>query len=137
MSRHVLVIGATLLDTKGKPLAGMEPGTSNPAFIRHSRGGTARNVAENLGRLGAEVLLVSAVGDDHTGQLLIDQTAEAGVDVEHIQTVSDCNPESRHSGTRGPPGPAIRPAHLCRSLFYPSGSQTAGLSGWTAPLSAS
>jgi pseudouridine kinase len=91
MSRHVLVIGATLLDTKGKPLAGMEPGTSNPAFIRHSRGGTARNVAENLGRLGAEVLLVSAVGDDQTGRLLIDQTAEAGVDVEHIQTVSDCN----------------------------------------------
>ena len=43
MGKHILVIGATLLDTKGKPLAGLEPGTSNPAHIRSTRGGTARN----------------------------------------------------------------------------------------------
>ena len=56
MAGHVLVIGATLLDTKGKPVAGLEPGTSNTAEIRSTRGGTARNVAENLARLGAEVV---------------------------------------------------------------------------------
>ncbi len=87
MAEHVLVIGATLLDTKGKPVAGLEPGTSNPAHIRHTRGGTARNVAENLSRLGADVLLVSAVGDDQTGLQLVAQTAEAGVDVQYVQTV--------------------------------------------------
>ncbi len=34
MAKHVLVIGATLLDTKGMPMAGLEPGPSNPAEIR-------------------------------------------------------------------------------------------------------
>jgi pseudouridine kinase len=91
MAEHVLVIGATLLDTKGKPLAGLEPGTSNPATIKHTRGGTARNVAENLGRLGADVLLVSAVGEDATGRRLLEQTAEAGVNLDYVQIL----PEAR------------------------------------------
>lgn len=85
MTEHVLVIGATLLDTKGKPVAGLEPGTSNPAEIRSTRGGTARNVAENLARLGAEVVLISAVGDDPTGRQLLIQTAEAGVNLDTVE----------------------------------------------------
>ncbi|RMG90883.1 MAG: ribokinase [Chloroflexi bacterium] len=91
MGNHVLVIGATLLDTKGKPIAGLEPGTSNPARIRVTRGGTARNVAENLGRLGADVILLSAVGNDRTGERLIQQTAEANVNVDYVLTVEGQN----------------------------------------------
>jgi pseudouridine kinase len=87
MGDHFLIIGATLLDSKGKPRAGLEPGTSNPAHIRHTRGGTARNVAENLACFGAEVKLLSAVGDDHTGRQLVAQTAEAGVDVTDVQLI--------------------------------------------------
>jgi pseudouridine kinase len=88
MGDHFLIIGATLLDSKGKPRAGLEPGTSNPAHIRHTRGGTARNVAENLACFGAEVRLLSAVGDDDTGRQLTAQTAEAGVDVSDVQVIS-------------------------------------------------
>ncbi len=91
MGEHILVIGATLLDTKGKPVAGLEPGTSNPAHIRSTRGGTARNVAENLGRLGADVYLISAIGADLTGEQLIGPTADAGVNVENVLTVPDKN----------------------------------------------
>jgi len=89
MGDHFLIIGATLMDSKGKPRLGLEPGTSNPAHIRHTRGGTARNVAENLACFGAEVRLLSAVGDDQTGRLLVSQTAEAGVDVSDVQVISD------------------------------------------------
>jgi pseudouridine kinase len=89
MGDHVLVVGATLLDSKGKPVAGLEPGTSNPAFIRYTRGGTARNVAENLSLLGADVILLSAVGDDPTGAWLLSPTAQAGVNLEHVLTVAD------------------------------------------------
>lgn len=81
MDNHILVIGATLMDVKGKPIAGLEPSTSNPASIRITRGGTARNVAENLGRLGAEVVLITAVGNDVVGDFLLAQTADAGVDI--------------------------------------------------------
>ncbi|MDX1662927.1 MAG: carbohydrate kinase family protein [Candidatus Promineifilaceae bacterium] len=86
MSEHVLVIGATLLDVKGKPVEGLEPGTSNPGEIRTTRGGTARNVAENLALLGADAYLISAVGDDRLGGQLLQQTADAGVNVEHVFT---------------------------------------------------
>lgn len=91
MAGHVLVIGAILQDTKGKPTSGLEPGTSNPAHIRHVRGGTARNVAENLARLGAEVILISSVGDDYAGRLLVSQTQESGVNTELVLFIDGSN----------------------------------------------
>lgn len=91
MSGNILVIGATLLDIKGMPTTGLEPGVSNPSTIRSVRGGTARNVAENLGLLGANVTLISAVGDDITGRRLLAQTAMANVNVEHVITVEGAN----------------------------------------------
>lgn len=91
MGEHILVIGATLLDIKGKPHAGLEPGTSNSSDIRITRGGTARNVAENLGLLGATVKLISTVGDDRSGERLIAQTAAANVDTAHVRIVPDKN----------------------------------------------
>jgi pseudouridine kinase len=91
MGDHVLVIGAILQDTKGKPTAGLEPGTSNPAEIRHVRGGTARNVAENLARLGADVILFSAVGSDNVGKQLVAQTEESGVNIAHVLSVDGSN----------------------------------------------
>ena len=89
MAEQILVVGATLLDSRGKPIAGLAPGTSNPSNIRVTRGGTARNVAENLGRLGAEVRLISAVGSDLIGQHLVRQTAASGVDTELMQVIDD------------------------------------------------
>lgn len=91
MTEHILVIGGTLLDAKGKPRAGLEPGTSNPSTIRITRGGTARNVAENLGRLGAAVKLMSAVGNDVIGHRLLQQTADADVDTSFVQVVDGKN----------------------------------------------
>lgn len=87
MGDHVLLIGAILLDVKGKPVAGLEPGVSNPAEIRSTRGGTARNVAENLSRLGTEVVLISAVGNDLPGRQLLEQTAASGVNVDNVAII--------------------------------------------------
>lgn len=87
MDKHVLVIGAMLLDTKGTPTQGLEPNVSNSAEIRNVRGGTARNVAENLALLGANVCLISAVGDDISGRRLLAQTAAANVNTEHVRII--------------------------------------------------
>ncbi|WP_243355270.1 carbohydrate kinase [Bacillus litorisediminis] len=51
-------------------------GTSNPAFSVKACGGVARNVAENLGRLGCSVSLITVVGDDYEGQWLLDYTKD-------------------------------------------------------------
>jgi pseudouridine kinase len=80
----VLVIGAMAVDAKGRPRRALVPGSSTRGTVRLSVGGVARNVAENLARLGVHATLLSAVGDDPMGRLLLDATARAGVDVEHV-----------------------------------------------------
>lgn len=80
----VLVIGAAGQDLVGKLLHDLQPATSNPGRIRISFGGVARNVSENLARLGHPVTLLTAVGQDWTGEQLIKQIQGAGVDTSHI-----------------------------------------------------
>ncbi|OGO16256.1 MAG: hypothetical protein A2Y93_09145 [Chloroflexi bacterium RBG_13_68_17] len=82
-SGHVLVIGAAGLDIVGRPTGELITGASTPAILRTSLGGVSRNVAENLARLGSEVVLVAAVGDDVEGGRLLNQTAGAGVNVDY------------------------------------------------------
>jgi len=84
----VVVIGGANLDLVGRPLHALVAGTSNPGRIRVSPGGVGRNVAENLGRLGAPTLLLSAVGDDATGRHILEVTEALGVDVSRVLITS-------------------------------------------------
>jgi len=81
---HLLIIGAASLDTKGRASQPIQPGTSTPGAIRISAGGVARNIAENLARLGEQVVLLSAVGDDSSGRRILSQATETGIDVSHV-----------------------------------------------------
>ncbi len=82
-SGHILVVGAAGLDIVGRPTGELITGASTPAVLRTSFGGVGRNVAENLARLGSEVILIAAVGDDVEGGGLLDHTAGAGVNVNY------------------------------------------------------
>jgi pseudouridine kinase len=62
-------------------------GTSNPGSVVSSPGGVARNVAENLGRLGYRPSLVSVIGDDTVGTSLVSGVRAAGVDARGVRTV--------------------------------------------------
>jgi pseudouridine kinase len=84
----VLVIGAAGIDIIGRLQGPLEAGTSNPARIRTSFGGTARNVAENLARLGQPVQLLSVIGGDQVGRQLLRHTEKAGVDVSSVQVAA-------------------------------------------------
>ena len=81
---HLLVIGAASIDTKGRADKRIQSGTSTPGAIRVSVGGVGRNVAENLAHLGEPVVLLSAVGDDGSGQRLLQQAGKCGIDVSHV-----------------------------------------------------
>jgi len=80
----VLVVGGAGVDIVGRITGELRIGESNPAQIRTSFGGVARNVAENLARLGQEVILITAIGEDQTGQDLLDQAISAGIDVSAV-----------------------------------------------------
>ncbi len=63
--------------------------TSNPAAMERGFGGAARNVAENLARLGVDVVLCSAVGDDDDGRDLVRRLRETGCDTNGVRFVGD------------------------------------------------
>lgn len=83
-SELVLVIGASGLDVVGRLQGDLQMSTSNPALIRTSFGGVARNVAENLARLGQPVSLLSVIGKDRLGDDVLAHTRNAGVDVSAV-----------------------------------------------------
>ncbi len=82
--KPVLVLGASGRDVIGRIESDLKPATSNPAQIRCSYGGVARNVAENLARLGQPVRLITIVGEDTSGDDILGHTANAGVDVSAV-----------------------------------------------------
>ncbi len=86
----VLVIGAAGIDIVGKLEGELHQGSSNPARIRTTFGGVARNVAENLARLGQGVTLITAVGEDEDGERLIKNAQLAGVNTEYIVRCKNC-----------------------------------------------
>jgi len=79
----VLVIGAAGVDVVCQTREDLQSGTSTPARIRFSYGGVARNVAENLSRLGHPVRLITTVGSGYFGDQLLHQLADAHVDTTH------------------------------------------------------
>ncbi len=85
---HLLVIGTASIDTKGRATRPIRPGTSTPGAIRVSVGGVARNIAENLARLGEHVVLLSAVGDDGSGRRILQQATDCHIDVSQILVAS-------------------------------------------------
>jgi pseudouridine kinase len=85
----VLVIGAANLDIKGRLLHSTVLMSSNASAMRTSFGGVARNIAENLARLGMPVTLLTAVGDDYAGEDILEEAAEVGIDISRALIVQD------------------------------------------------
>ena len=81
---EVVVVGVACLDVKGRLGGEIVAGTSNAGTVRMSIGGCARNVAENLARLGLRTTLLSVVCQDDFGRTIVRQTERAGVDTDHV-----------------------------------------------------
>ena len=89
--RPVLVIGGAGVDVVGRLKSELRSDTSNPSQIRYSFGGVARNVAENLARLGQPVRLMTAVGEDESARRLLEELVHAGVNVDAVLRSSEDN----------------------------------------------
>ncbi|WP_341502178.1 PfkB family carbohydrate kinase [Gallaecimonas sp. GXIMD4217] len=81
--RFAAVLGGANMDLAGQADGELRLQDSNPGRLSASPGGVARNVAENLARLGSRVELISALGQDDWGERLIQSCRLAGVGTEH------------------------------------------------------
>jgi len=79
---RITVIGAANIDIITKSKAKIIPGDSNPADVRLTAGGVARNIAAMLAHHGEEVSLISAVGSDPFGILLRESCSDIGINTD-------------------------------------------------------
>jgi pseudouridine kinase len=84
-----VAIGGANMDIHGTPGGALRMRDSNPGTVRNSPGGVARNVAENLARLGVDCRLIAPLGTDFAGDLIAKLATEAGIDMQHAYRVED------------------------------------------------
>jgi pseudouridine kinase len=80
----VLAIGTAALDIKARLARAPLPTTDVPGRITIKAGGVARNIAENLARLGVPIVFAGIMGDDAQARLLIDLSRATGLDVHPL-----------------------------------------------------
>ncbi len=76
-----------MIDRKLRAAEPIRAGTSNLVVASLGFGGVARNVAENLVRLGGTVSLVSCVGDDVSGRAIVAHLSSLGVDTGAVRMI--------------------------------------------------
>lgn len=80
----LLAIGSAALDIKARLTRAPLPTTDVPGQITLKPGGVARNVAENLARLGVPIVFAGIMGDDPQARLLIELSRTAGLSVQPL-----------------------------------------------------
>lgn len=93
--KEIICIGGANIDRKIQVENRIQLATSNPARSSQSCGGVARNIAENLGRLGTDSSLLTILGADHEGEWVLEHT-KLLVDMEPT-LISDRNPTGTYT----------------------------------------
>ncbi|EAQ64280.1 hypothetical protein MED121_19424 [Marinomonas sp. MED121] len=81
---NIVVIGGCNLDICGRAISALRLEDSNLGQISQSPGGVGRNIAENLSRLGQDVSLISAIGQDKSGDWLLEQCRSSGINMDAV-----------------------------------------------------
>lgn len=86
---RITVVGGMNLDILGAPAEKILPRDSNPGVIEMRPGGVGRNIAARLAEQGAEVSLITALGNDGRARILAEMCRDAGLALSaSVQT--DC-----------------------------------------------
>ncbi|XP_077216055.1 pfkB-like carbohydrate kinase family protein isoform X2 [Tasmannia lanceolata] len=78
-----------VLDIHARPNTPPNPGTTTPGQVQYVRGGVARNVAECMSKLGSKPFIISVVGLDMAGDILLEHWKSSGLSTEGIQKCND------------------------------------------------
>lgn len=134
-SGYVLAIGAANMDITASTDHVLLARDSTPGRIRCAPGGVARNVAENLARLGLDVRLCSVLGDDPYGAIVLEHTRQAGVDVQGCEMLRG-HATSSYLSLHGPDGDmalALNDMEILDQLT-PARLQAGGADTWQAAV---
>jgi len=82
--KYIVGIGAANMDIHGRSINAINLYDSNPGHMHMSVGGVTRNILENYARLGGKSVLLSVVGDDVYGDMILSESQAAGLDVSYV-----------------------------------------------------
>ena len=80
---HITVVGGMNLDILGMPGGTLLPQDSNPGKVQMRPGGVGRNIAARLSALGADVSLITALGNDDQAKMLAAFCRDEKIDLTH------------------------------------------------------
>jgi pseudouridine kinase len=90
-----VVIGGANVDCQGAAFSDIQHPDSYPGRVTDTAGGVGRNIAENIARLGLATRLISAVGQDPSGDWLLSHCQGIGIDTQAVFRLSEA-PTSRY-----------------------------------------
>ncbi|KAL7125355.1 hypothetical protein ABFS83_14G111900 [Erythranthe nasuta] len=86
---EAVVIGGMVLDINATPSIAANPGTTTPGKVVYALGGVGRNVGECMSKLGTKPFMISALGFDMAGSLLLENWRSARLSVTGIRRSQD------------------------------------------------
>ncbi|MGL4307834.1 carbohydrate kinase family protein [Cetobacterium sp. SF1] len=86
---YVLVFGASVVDMFGFCGKTYRAYDSIPGKVKISFGGVARNIAENMARVGINTQFISILGDDEMGKSIMRHSDKIGYDMSNSLVVED------------------------------------------------
>jgi len=89
---YITIIGGCNMDIIGKTYDKLIDRDSNPGKIEYSSGGVARNICENLARLGVNTTFLSVLGRDDAGKNIISELNSINVDTSKILITDGITP---------------------------------------------
>ncbi|XP_065856730.1 pseudouridine kinase isoform X2 [Euphorbia lathyris] len=84
-----VVIGGMVLDIHATPSIPTNPRTTSPGKVKYELGGVARNIAECMSKLGTNPYMISSLGTDMAGNLLLEYWHSSGLSTEGIKKHHD------------------------------------------------
>lgn len=89
---YVNVIGGANMDVVGKSFKKILIKDSNPGTIHFSSGGVGRNIAEDMARLSVPINFITIIGDDFSGELILQELKELSINIDNILKVRGRTP---------------------------------------------
>lgn len=87
---YVVCAGTSNVDIAAFASSTIVSADKNPqSVVKISAGGVARNIAENIARMGLNVKMLTSVGDDANGEVILSSGKNSGIDMRHIKIVPD------------------------------------------------